>query len=251
MQDIEKWPLVHGSYRLHETWKDIRENGLFCPGKYKATNSYPYDDALGRTSYVYLSLLRRNLYGMGQFILVDPAVVSLPGSKASLFDAAARLRQFIINCEWDNGPSHFPEWILEPERLQMCISQCEAYIEESKLPPGVLWSDIESVLRQDLVGKYVFETQAFREYFELYYPSIPSFFAEMKKLTPKTEEEFLHRYGDEEVLIYNHVPPNYLIGYWQHGAWSLWNLPFDEKVWERVEKTLDFLGELRRCGSMK
>jgi hypothetical protein len=133
----------------------------------------------------------------------------------------------------------------------MCISQCEAYIEESKLPPGVLWSDIEPVLRQDLVGKYIFETQAFREYFELYYPSIPSFFAEMKKLTPKTEEEFLHRYGDEEVLIYNHVPPNYLIGYWQHGAWSLWNLPSDEKVWERVEKTLDFLGELRRCGSMK
>ncbi len=240
MQNVEKWPLMHGSYILYKVWKDIKENGILSGEKRKPLTSGDYDRASGRTSYVYLSLMRKNTYGLGQMVLVDPKVIHSSQARASLFDVASRLYSFFGRQEWlDDIPSFFPEWVLEPTELISCIIKCKKHITKTN---GHLWSEIPVHFRGALIQKHIFELQSFHEYMDQYYLSIPDFYEEFKKtLSTKTEKEFLNRVGDEEIRIHGKVPPEYLIGYCSGGDWNEWNKPSDPLTQEKVKIILDFL----------
>ena len=74
--ELQQWPLVHGSANLYKQNGSIRKRGLLAPSVADfRLNTHQEDALLGREHYVFTSpIWLKNGYGTGQLILIDPII---------------------------------------------------------------------------------------------------------------------------------------------------------------------------------
>jgi hypothetical protein len=235
--ELGLWPLVHGSHNLGDFLDDIRTRGL-QPGS--DTNSYAYDQALGRTKFVFLQPGRSGRgYGLGNLVVVDPEVLALPGVKGSVRDIGEVVRQ----SEWllDSPERELPGWIRDPDRLR-------ALVEEQRLK-AIQAADsmgVAQIIRDVWVSQKALEllvaAAAFLDYTQAYFLPPTDFLDELARVyrdKGNSVDEFIDRDNlttTEELLVPGGIQPRWLLGCRLDGAWQPWKVPERREVATRLEE---------------
>jgi hypothetical protein len=165
-EQLSRLPLMHGSLFLKENWEKIKAEGVRPPpGDRKGINTFEWDVALGRHKYVFIkppAVSPSYSYGLGDALLVHPAVLEKPGVYCLLHDPGApggwfqglhkvlmmgkedvlnhvnsyicdpNLRSILLSAASQVGSSDADEWetaiqkeILRPEGLPRLYAKCE------------------------------------------------------------------------------------------------------------------------------
>ena len=222
--ELVRWPLMHGTLAYGDELNGIKANGLIAG---RATNSYNYDEAVGRNACVFLAPATFRLqYGFGRSsILIDPLILARKGLRCSdrdvgeVFDA---LRIITKN------PKNYVGDAREPSSL-------EEFVVEVKTKCGV--KDPEET------ALAVFRSERFKQYVSRNYEfTVDELFRQIERgAGTMTLRKYFSRTSlwKEEILVPKAVEPDYLLGHWDGRDWTEWKRPVSQETQARVEAWLE------------
>jgi hypothetical protein len=204
----------------------------------KAANSFGYDTALGRTKYVFVGTASfRFNYGFGSGILIDPAVLDKPGVECSEQDIGDAIKCMQIWLEDSECIGLTRERVKRADILREIVTEYRA--EHGSPEEGAEW---DTAVR--IAG-----SARFKQYYAEHY-CVP-----VERLYQLIEQsagqrhcslfEYFNRTNmwplTEEFLIPHQIEPDYLLGYWDGGAWQPWASPKSPGTDQRLQKWIDAL----------
>lgn len=227
--ELKKWPLMHGSDTTAEGLADMRRNGLISG---RGTNSYGYDEALGRTKRVFLapSSFRLNYGYGGCAILVDPAILSRRSDlRFSHRDIGEAIECLHIILEHGNANSYCGQ-ARDVPRLARLVSTKQSAVAD--MP----WREAVAEIARDPEFQSYYATN--------YLLSEQEFFARIEGRATECScalRGYFSRnsmWPTEEILVPNRIETEFLLGHWNGRQWTKWNEPSSADVEARLEAWL-------------
>jgi hypothetical protein len=125
--DLRRLPLIHGSLFLNDFWDQVQSGGIRVSPNAKRVSTTEWDVALGRHKFVYLQPAAvHRTYGMGDIIIIHPAVLDTPGVHGLVNDPGSPgglLQQLEVSL------------VFGPESFEHSVGQ---YIRDSELAEAMI-----------------------------------------------------------------------------------------------------------------
>jgi hypothetical protein len=230
--ELRKWPLTHGTLAGPADLAAIRERGLKAGAE---TNSCWFDEVLGRTAFVFLAPANiRFNYGFGIGILVDPAVLQVPGIRFSILDV-----RDVVECVkviLEHGVENYIGTVPNVDALAKIVGRNGSVDEEED--------------QQEEVRRVVSST-AFHDYYLAHHLlGEEDFFDRIEQFSKSfTLSQYFQRTGVlplGEILIPSSISGEHLLGHWDGEKWTAWVTPQSSDTRDRLQAYIELLTRARR-----
>ena len=234
--ELQKWPLMHGTWVERQVVDKICVEGLRAGSK---ENSFPYDDALGRSDWVFLSTASfRFNYGNGLGFLIDPAILTDADVVFSYQDIGEAYRYVLRTIRGEQPDARH---VIEPAILDRIINKVYIANESEYFEHSTV-----RVMRSD----------QFLEYYKQHYSIAQSNFFTAIEDTARGRSWTLFYYFNrtlwplsEEIRTHIRIKPDFLLGYWNGSSWEEWKTAKEPQTRRLVQQWIQLRMRLRELSS--